>query len=84
MTTITLKRRMRGVLLAGISITALAACDPNAVDFDLRGLSGGFSTADAARGPLDNRPKPVNLPLLHIPGPTKLRRNSFAVFFLHK
>ncbi len=47
---------VRRVLLAGSSAFVLAACDGQPLDFDLRGLNGGFSTAEAATGPLANRP----------------------------
>lgn len=50
-------RRLRGVALIGISTLVLAACDGQPLDFDLRGVNGGFSTARAATGPLADRPQ---------------------------
>ena len=53
------RRKMRLTLLAGSSALLLAACGNQPLDFDLRGLGGGFSTADAATAPLAARPKPI-------------------------
>jgi LysM repeat protein len=45
-------------LLISVSLAALSACS-NGMDFDLRGLAGGFTTADAARGAKTTaRPQP--------------------------
>jgi murein DD-endopeptidase MepM/ murein hydrolase activator NlpD len=48
--------RMR-VLMASVALGALAACGDQPLDFDLRGLTGGFSTADAAVNATTDRPK---------------------------
>lgn len=60
-------RKMRLTVLAGGSALALAACDGQALDFDLRGLNGGFSTAEAATGPLAERPKPDDRGVISYP-----------------
>jgi murein DD-endopeptidase MepM/ murein hydrolase activator NlpD len=60
-------RKLRLSLLAGASATLLAACGDRPLDFDLRGLGGGFSTADAATGPLANRPRPDNRGVISYP-----------------
>lgn len=54
-------RRMR-LLFAGVSLVALGACSDMSerfdnLDFDLRGLGNGFSTAEAARGASAPRPQ---------------------------
>jgi len=52
-------RATRLTLLAGTSAILLAGCENQPLDFDLRSTFGdGFSTAEAARGPLADRPKP--------------------------
>ena len=45
-------------LLAGASAVLLAACENQPLDYDLRGINGGFSTAEAATGPVADRPAP--------------------------
>lgn len=63
-----LKQRisLRTSLLAGAACVALAGCsDP--LDFDLRGLGGGFSTANAAQAPLDARPAPDSRGVISYP-----------------
>jgi murein DD-endopeptidase MepM/ murein hydrolase activator NlpD len=45
----------------------LTACGGQPFDFDLRGLNGGFSTAEAATGPLANRPSPDNRGVISYP-----------------
>ena len=60
-------RRWRRTLLAGTGVLALAACGEQPLDFDLRGLGGGFSTAEAATGPLDDRPRPDNRGVISYP-----------------
>lgn len=47
----------RRMILATVALGALAACDGQPLDFDLRGLGGGFSTADAATKATANRPR---------------------------
>ncbi|NNE53871.1 MAG: LysM peptidoglycan-binding domain-containing M23 family metallopeptidase [Sulfitobacter sp.] len=60
-------RRTRLTLLAGSSALVLAACGDQPLDFDLRGLGGGFSTAEAATGPLANRPRPDDRGVISYP-----------------
>lgn len=50
--------RLRFGLLAGTAALTLTACGDQPLDFDLRGLGGGFSTAEAATAPLAERPQP--------------------------
>lgn len=45
----------------------LVACGEQPLDFDLRGLGGGFSTADAATGPLADRPRPDDRGVISYP-----------------
>ncbi|MGJ8616952.1 MAG: peptidoglycan DD-metalloendopeptidase family protein [Sulfitobacter sp.] len=61
------RRRTRLTLLAGASAILLAGCDGQPLDFDLRGINGGFSTAEAATGPLANRPRPDNRGVISYP-----------------
>lgn len=60
-------RRVRLMVWAGGSALALAACEGQPLDFDLRGLNGGFSTAEAATGPLADRPKPDDRGVISYP-----------------
>lgn len=46
----------RRLILATVALGALAACEGKPLDFDLRGLGGGFTTADAATKATGNRP----------------------------
>jgi murein DD-endopeptidase MepM/ murein hydrolase activator NlpD len=62
-----MRRHVRLSLLATASATLLTACGDQPLDFDLRGLGGGFSTADAATGPLANRPRPDNRGVISYP-----------------
>lgn len=59
-------RAVRLSLLAGSAAFVLAACD-TPLDFDMRGISGGFSTAEAATGPLADRPKPDDRGVISYP-----------------
>ncbi len=43
--------------LGAVALLALSACEQQ-LDFDLRGLAGGFNTSDAARQATANRPQP--------------------------
>ena len=52
-----LGRKTTRAVLAGAALLALGACEQG-LDFDLRGLAGGFNTADAARQATANRPRP--------------------------
>ena len=66
MTVIHRRISMRISLLAGAACIGLAGCsDP--LDFDLRGLGGGFSTAEAAKAPLAARPKPDDRGVISYP-----------------
>jgi len=57
MTLQTTRASMRLSLLAGAACMTLAGCQ-QPLDFDLRGLGGGFTTANAAQAPLATRPIP--------------------------
>lgn len=59
--------RLRLGMFLGASALALAACGEQPLDFDLRGLGGGFSTAEAATGPLADRPRPDNRGVISYP-----------------
>ncbi|KEJ89456.1 peptidoglycan DD-metalloendopeptidase family protein [Sulfitobacter donghicola] len=50
-----MRGRARFSLLAGVACVALSGCT-EPLDFDLRGLGGGFTTANAAKAPLAERP----------------------------
>ena len=60
------RRPVRLTALIGSSAVFLAACD-QPVDFDLRGLNGGFTTAQAATAPLADRPQPDNRGVISYP-----------------
>ena len=60
-------RRLRSGALAGAGALALTACAGQPLDFDLRGLNGGFSTADAATAPLADRPRPDDRGVISYP-----------------
>lgn len=62
-----MRRHVRLSLLATASATFLTACGNQPLDFDLRGIGGGFSTADAATGPLASRPRPDNRGVISYP-----------------
>lgn len=66
MTHSTTQRSMRISLLAGAACLTLAACN-QPLDFDMRGLSGGFSTANAAQAALAARPAPDNRGVISYP-----------------
>lgn len=57
---------MRLSLLAGAACITLSGCS-GPLDFDLRGLGGGFSTAKAANAPLDARPVPDDRGVISYP-----------------
>lgn len=52
--------RMRLMLAGGVTLTALAACNPNGFDMDLRGYgnNGGLDTSAAAQQAVQDRPRP--------------------------
>jgi murein DD-endopeptidase MepM/ murein hydrolase activator NlpD len=54
-------------LLAGVACVALSACSGGPLDIDLRGLGGGFTTADAAQAPLAARPQPDDRGVISYP-----------------
>ena len=54
-------------LLAGVACLTLAACGDQPLDFDLRGIGGGFSTANAAQAPLAARPMPDDRGVISYP-----------------
>ena len=66
MTFTTTDRRVRLSLLAGVACAALAGCN-QPLDFDMRGIGGGFSTADAAQTPLAARPEPDDRGVISYP-----------------
>ncbi|MFK7835053.1 MAG: peptidoglycan DD-metalloendopeptidase family protein [Sulfitobacter sp.] len=67
MTISPMKGRARLTLLVGSSALLLAACGDQPLDFDLRGIGGGFSTAPAATGPLADRPRPDSRGVISYP-----------------
>ncbi|KIN64730.1 LysM domain protein/M23/M37 peptidase [Sulfitobacter noctilucicola] len=62
-----LRGRAHLTLCAAGSALFLSACGDQPLDFDLRGLGGGFTTADAATGPLANRPRPDDRGVISYP-----------------
>ena len=60
--------RMRRVplILSTCGLTVLAACD-EPLDFDLRGLGGGFTTSQAAQNATENRPRADNRGVISYP-----------------
>ena len=59
--------RVRLGLMAGSGALILAGCAEQPLDFDLRGIGGGFSTAQAATAPLADRPRPDNRGVISYP-----------------
>ncbi len=57
-------RRRSAIALC--ALVALTACD-DGLDFDLRGLGGGFSTAEAAQNATADRPRPDNRGVISYP-----------------
>ncbi|MCX7566220.1 peptidoglycan DD-metalloendopeptidase family protein [Sulfitobacter sp. F26169L] len=53
-------------LLAGAACIGLSGC-AKPLDFDLRGLGGGFTTANAAQAPLATRPQPDDRGVISYP-----------------
>jgi len=62
----TILKSQRVALLAGAACITLAGCS-EPLDFDLRGLGGGFTTANAANAPLADRPSPDNRGVISYP-----------------
>ena len=60
-------RRVRLTFVAGASAAILSACNGQALDFDLRGNLGEFTTAQAATAPLADRPRPDNRGVISYP-----------------
>ncbi|QUJ77886.1 LysM peptidoglycan-binding domain-containing M23 family metallopeptidase [Sulfitobacter albidus] len=60
------RRPTRLTLLAGAACVSLAGC-AEPLDFDLRGLGGGFTTANAVQAPLADRPQPDDRGVISYP-----------------
>ncbi|MEM8654498.1 MAG: peptidoglycan DD-metalloendopeptidase family protein [Pseudomonadota bacterium] len=60
------KRNRAPLLMATCGLLVLAACD-EPLDFDLRGLGGGFTTADAAQTATADRPRADNRGVISYP-----------------
>ncbi|WP_299042467.1 peptidoglycan DD-metalloendopeptidase family protein [uncultured Tateyamaria sp.] len=60
------KRSRAPLMMATCGLLVLAACD-EPLDFDLRGLGGGFSTAPAAQNATADRPRPDNRGVISYP-----------------
>ncbi|WP_298857253.1 LysM peptidoglycan-binding domain-containing M23 family metallopeptidase [uncultured Sulfitobacter sp.] len=60
------RTNLRLSLLAGAACITLAGCS-EPLDFDLRGLGGGFTTANAATAPLAARPLPDDRGVISYP-----------------
>lgn len=66
MTFLKIRATARNSLLAGAAGLTLVGCDAP-LDFDLRGLGGGFTTANAAQAPLAARPAPDDRGVISYP-----------------
>ncbi|MEM1351239.1 MAG: LysM peptidoglycan-binding domain-containing protein [Pseudomonadota bacterium] len=67
MITLSTRQNARRTLLAGASLLCLTACSQG-LDYDLRGLGGGFSTSEAARAATTSpRPQPDNRGVISYP-----------------
>ncbi|WP_299653886.1 peptidoglycan DD-metalloendopeptidase family protein [uncultured Tateyamaria sp.] len=62
----TKQRSSAPLMIATCGLLVLAACD-EPVDFDLRGLGGGFTTAQAAQTATADRPRPDNRGVISYP-----------------
>ncbi|MGJ8545143.1 MAG: peptidoglycan DD-metalloendopeptidase family protein [Sulfitobacter sp.] len=62
-----ISKNQRLTLLAGGASLLLTACGEKPLDFDLRGLTGGFSTADAAQVATAERPSPDDRGVISYP-----------------
>mmetsp|Transcript_23674 Transcript_23674/g.42180 ORF Transcript_23674/g.42180 Transcript_23674/m.42180 type:complete len:396 (-) Transcript_23674:636-1823(-) len=58
--------RRRPLILATCGVLALAGCD-DPLDFDLRGLGGGFTTSQAAQTATADRPRPDSRGVISYP-----------------
>ncbi|OOY31159.1 LysM peptidoglycan-binding domain-containing protein [Thioclava sp. F36-6] len=60
--------RLRLILAGGVALTALAACNPNGFDLDMRGYgNGGLDTSAAARQAVQDRPRPNDQGIITYP-----------------
>ena len=66
MTILNTRSSARISLLAGAACIVLSGCS-GPLDFDLRGLGGGFTTANAAKTPLAERPTPDDRGVISYP-----------------
>lgn len=66
MTRLNARNPLRLSLLAGAACITLAGCS-EPLDFDLRGIGGGFTTANAANAPLAARPLPDDRGVISYP-----------------
>ncbi len=66
MTPTTHSTRRMPLILATCGLAVLAACD-EPLDFDLRGIGGGFTTAQAAQNATENRPRADNRGVISYP-----------------
>lgn len=55
------------ILMASVALGALAACGDQPFDLDLRGIGGGFTTADAAVNATSDRPNADNRGVISYP-----------------
>lgn len=55
------------ILMATVALGTLTACGDQPFDFDLRGLNGGFTTANAAANATADRPKADNRGIISYP-----------------
>ncbi|WP_147105959.1 peptidoglycan DD-metalloendopeptidase family protein [Tateyamaria sp. syn59] len=62
----TKQRRRAPLMMATCGLLVLAACD-EPLDFDLRGLSGGFSTAPSVQNVTADRPRPDDRGVISYP-----------------
>lgn len=64
--TFNVHRSARMTLLATAACVTVAGCS-EPLDFDMRGLGGGFSTANAVQAPLEDRPQPDDRGVISYP-----------------
>ena len=63
----TSRTRRAPLILSTCALAVLAACD-DPLDFDLRGLGGGFTTSQAAQTATEDRPRPDQRGVISYPG----------------